>query len=88
MEGFGLSIVEAQLAGLRLLLSHGIPDDPLLPTASFCRLALSQGSKVWAMAAMELLRKAAPSRAGARAALGESPFAMDTALAALVSLHR
>jgi glycosyltransferase involved in cell wall biosynthesis len=33
MEGFGLAVVEAQLAGLRLLLSNGITDDPLLPTA-------------------------------------------------------
>ena len=29
VEGFGLAIVEAQLAGLRMLLSRGIPDDPL-----------------------------------------------------------
>ena len=45
VEGFGLAVVEAQLAGLRMLLSRGIPDDPLLPTASFRRLALSDGPK-------------------------------------------
>ena len=55
VEGFGLAVVEAQLAGLRMLLSRGIPDDPLLSTASFRRLALSEGPKVWAKAAMELL---------------------------------
>jgi len=88
VEGFGLAIVEAQLAGLPMLLSRGILEDPLLPTASFRRLALSDGPKVWAKAAMELLQHPAPSRADALAALRESPFAMDTALSDLVSLHK
>jgi hypothetical protein len=48
MEGFGLSVAEAQLAGLQMLLSRGIPDDPLLPSASFRRLPLSAGPKAWA----------------------------------------
>ena len=56
-EGFGLAIVEAQLAGLRMLLSYGILDDPLLPTAKFRRLTLSEGPDMWAKAAMELLTR-------------------------------
>jgi glycosyltransferase involved in cell wall biosynthesis len=88
VEGFGIAVVEAQLAGLPMLLSRGILDDPLLPTASFRRLALSDGPKVWAKAAMELLQHPAPSRAEALAALRESPFSMDTALSDLVSLHK
>ena len=87
VEGFGIAIVEAQLAGLRMLLSRGILDDPLLPTASFRRLALSDGPKVWAKAAMELMQNPAPPRAAALAALRESPFDMDTALSNLLSLH-
>jgi glycosyltransferase involved in cell wall biosynthesis len=88
VEGFGFAIVEAQLAGLRMLLSRGILDDPLMPTASFRRLALADGPKVWAKAAMELLEPPAPSRAAALAALRESPFDMDTALNDLVSLYK
>jgi glycosyltransferase involved in cell wall biosynthesis len=87
MEGFGLAVVEAQLAGLRMLLSRGIPDDPLLPTACFRRLPLSGGSKAWAIAAMELLRNPAPSRAAALAALRKSPMNMDQALNGLLALH-
>ncbi len=87
VEGFGLAVVEAQLAGLRMLLSHGIPDDPLLPTACFRRLPLSGGSKAWAIAAMDLLRDPAPSRAAALAALRESPMNMDQALDGLLALH-
>jgi glycosyltransferase involved in cell wall biosynthesis len=87
VEGFGLAIVEAQLAGLRMLLSRGILDDPLLPTASFRRLSLSDGRNVWAKAAMELLHDPQPSRAAALAALRESPMDMDRALAGLLKLH-
>jgi glycosyltransferase involved in cell wall biosynthesis len=88
VEGFGLAIVEAQLAGLQMLLSRGILDDPLLPTASFRRLALADGPQVWAKAAMELLDQPTPSRAAALAALRQSPFDMNTALNDLVSLHK
>lgn len=87
MEGFGLAVVEAQLAGLRLLLSRGIGDDPLLSTASFRRLALPDGPEVWAKAAIELLRHPVPSRDAALAALRESPMNMDQALKRLLELH-
>jgi glycosyltransferase involved in cell wall biosynthesis len=86
-EGFGLAVVEAQLAGLRMLLSRGILDDPLLPTASFCRLALSAGPKIWAESAIDLLRGLRPSRAAALAALKESPMDMDRSLKGLLQLY-
>jgi len=87
MEGFGLAVVEAQLSGLRMLLSRGIADDPLLPTAHFRRLALSAGPKAWAEAAMELLRDPAPSRVNTFAALRDSLMDMDRVLDGLVRLH-
>jgi len=87
MEGFGLAVVEAQLSGLRMLLSRGIADDPLLSTAHFRRVALSAGPKAWAEAAMELLRDPAPSRLNAFAALRNSPMDMDRALDGLVRLY-
>jgi glycosyltransferase involved in cell wall biosynthesis len=87
MEGFGLAVVEAQLAGLRMLLSRGVPDDPLLPTACFRHLPLSNGAAAWAIAAVELLESPAPSRAAALAALRGSPMNMDQALDGLLALH-
>jgi glycosyltransferase involved in cell wall biosynthesis len=87
LEGFGVAIVEAQLAGLRMLLSRGIVDDALLSTACFRRLALSDGPKLWAKAAMELLQGPVPSRAAALAALKASPMNMDQALKGLLELH-
>jgi glycosyltransferase involved in cell wall biosynthesis len=87
MEGFGLAVVEAQLAGLRLLLSRGIAADPLLPSASFRRLALADGAERWAKAALELLRAPRPSRQDALAALRQSPMDMDRAFNELLALH-
>jgi glycosyltransferase involved in cell wall biosynthesis len=86
-EGFGLAVVEAQLAGLRLLLSRGIPDDPLLPAARVRRLSLAEGPDAWASAAMELMAERAPSTSEAAAALAASPMDLDFALADLVALH-
>ena len=87
VEGFGLAVVEAQLAGLRMLLSRGILDDPLLPTASVCRLALSAGPKIWAESAIDLLLRLPPSRSAALAALKGSPMDMDRSLKGLLELH-
>lgn len=86
-EGFGLAVVEAQLAGLRLLLSQGIPDDPLLPSARFRRLALSDGAKAWAEAAVALMNEPAPTAVDAVADLKRSPMDMAHALAELLLLH-
>ena len=87
MEGFGLAVVDAQLAGIGMLLSEGIGDDPLLPTANFRRLPLAAGSKAWAEAAMELLHRPASSPTKALAALRESPMDMDRALNGLMGLY-
>jgi glycosyltransferase involved in cell wall biosynthesis len=88
LEGFGLAVLEAQLAGLRLLVSEGVADDPLLPTAVMRRQSLSAGASAWAKTALELLRGPAPSRADALTALARSPMDMNRALADLLALHR
>jgi len=87
MEGFGLAVVEAQLAGLHMLLSQGIPNDPLLPTASYRRLPLAAGADAWANAGIELLATPAKSRAEVLAAFEKSPMQMDRGLEELVRLH-
>jgi glycosyltransferase involved in cell wall biosynthesis len=87
MEGFGIAVVEAQLAGLRLLLSHGIADDPLLATAVYRRLPLDAGAVAWARTACELWNAPAPSKAATLAALRASPMDMDHALEQLLALH-
>ena len=87
VEAFGIAVVEAQLAGLRMLLSRGILDDPLLPTAVFRRLSLADPPTAWAEAALEMLEGPPPSRTGALAAHRESPMDMDRALGNLLDLY-
>ena len=87
MEGFGIAVVEAQLAGLRLLLSLGVSDAPILPDAAWRRLSLHDGAEVWADAAAELWAAPPPSREATLAAFHASPMDLDHALADLMRLH-
>ena len=64
MEGFGIAVVEAQLAGLRLLLSLGVSDAPILPGASCRRLSLDDGADAWGAAAARALAGADPFAGG------------------------
>lgn len=87
LEGFGLAVLEAQLAGLRMLLSAAIADDPLLPSAVYERLPIAAGAAAWADAALRLIRRDATSSAKARGDLRNSPMDLDRALASLMALH-
>lgn len=87
LEGLGLVIVEAQLAGLRLLLSRAVPDDALLPEAVAAHLSLRQPAIDWARRAIELLRIDTPRREAMQAILASSAFDMDFALDDLVRMH-
>ena len=87
MEGLGIVVVEAQLAGLRMLLSRGIADDPLLPGAVFRRLPLAAGPANWAKAAMDLRNQTPRRRQETEELLTQSPFDMDFALEDLLRLY-
>jgi glycosyltransferase involved in cell wall biosynthesis len=86
-EGFGVAVVEAQLAGLRLLLSLGVSDAPILAGAAWRRLSLEGGVEAWAEAAVQLWNRPAPSREAALAALRASPMDLDHALDDMLALH-
>jgi glycosyltransferase involved in cell wall biosynthesis len=86
-EGFGVAVVEAQLSGLRLLISRGVSDTPILAGAVWRRLSLDDGAEAWADAAAALWAEPAPSRAAALAALRASPMDLDRALDDLLGLY-
>jgi glycosyltransferase involved in cell wall biosynthesis len=86
-EGLGIAVVEAQLAGLHLIISRGISVDALLPTASALRLSLALTPTEWAASALAMVHHDPHPRQAALADLAASPFAMDTALEALLKLH-
>ena len=88
MEGFGIAVVEAQLAGLRLLLSNGIPDDSLLPGSCVRRLSLAEPASIWAQAAHAQLAEVPPTCEQAARALADSLMDMNRALGELLQLHQ
>jgi glycosyltransferase EpsF len=87
MEGFGLVALEAQLAGLRLLLSKGIPDDVFLPSSCHRQLALSEPAEIWAREAKALLNSPPPAREEVAASLAKTRMAQNTAFAELLGLY-
>jgi glycosyltransferase involved in cell wall biosynthesis len=87
-EGLGLVVVEAQAAGLRALLSRGIPDDAIVLTEQCDVLPLSDGAAAWASAVRSILSR---PRADARAsvdAIDASRFSLRAGFDSLVALHR
>lgn len=87
LEGFGMAVVEAQLAGLRILISNGVSDAPILPSAVWRRVPLDRGPDAWAAAALEMWYSAAPSRQTALQSFRASPLDMDYALKDLLDLY-
>jgi glycosyltransferase involved in cell wall biosynthesis len=87
LEGLGIAVIEAQVAGLRLLLSQGIPDDPLLKEAVCARLSLADGPQRWAKEAIRLGKATPPSAAKMQQILAQSPFDMDFSLRDLLNLY-
>ncbi len=88
MEGFGLVALEAQLAGLRLLLSKGIPDDALLPGSCYRRLSVNEPAALWAKEAQYLMKQIPPTREEAAEALADTSLEQKTAFAELLGLYQ
>lgn len=86
-EGFGLAVVEAQLAGLPVLVSHGIPDEALLEGARSIRLSSAESVERWAAEAGRLLTVGWQSPVELLERFKESPLAMGHALSLLGRIH-
>lgn len=87
MEGLGIAVLEAQLAGLRLLLSKGIADDALLPRSVWRRLGLSDTAEEWAKAGLAMWMETPPSGPETAKTLANSPFDLEFALRDLFKLY-
>jgi len=87
MEGFGLVALEAQLAGLPLLLSKGIPDDAVLPGSVVRRLSVKEPAGRWAREAQEIVSLARPGREEASATLAMTRMDQRAAIRELLELY-
>ena len=87
-EGLGLVVVEAQAAGLPMLLSHGIPTDAIIDESLCVRLSLESGAATWADHALRLLREPRPDAARAVATIEASPFSLVNGYDHLRAIYR
>lgn len=87
MEGLGLGIVEAQAAGLPVLMSRGVPEEAIVVPELVMVLPLAAGPQAWAQEAMEILNREHPARAESRARVEASSFSMAAGASNLMALY-
>ena len=86
-EGLGLGIVEAQAAGLPILMSQSVPGEAIVVSELVKVFPLAAGANLWARAAVELLRRPRPAFAESRARVESSSFSMAQGVANLMALY-
>ncbi len=73
-EGLGLGTVEAQAAGLPVLMSRNVPAEAVVIPELVTILPLSTGAQAWAGAVIELLNRVRPTKDEALAKVQASSF--------------
>ena len=87
-EGLGLVLVEAQAAGLPVLLSRGAPEDAIVIPELAQILPLASGTVAWARRAAECLAKPIPDRHASLKKVEDSPFTLTKSASALTELYQ
>ena len=86
-EGFGLVVLEAQAAGLRILISDGISTEPVLEGSVWRQVPLAAGARAWADAAAGLLQIPKLDDNAVREMFAQSLFDLDRAVNDLHTIY-
>jgi glycosyltransferase involved in cell wall biosynthesis len=86
-EGLGLGIVEAQAAGLPILMSRSVPEEAIVVPELVEMLPLSAGAKAWAEAAINTLACRSNNREESLRMVAASSFSMPRAVSELIALY-
>ena len=86
-EGLGLGIVEAQAAGLPILMSRSVPEEAIVVPDLVQILPLSAGPKAWAETALKALREPHLPRSESLARVQASSFSLKQGVANLMALY-
>jgi glycosyltransferase involved in cell wall biosynthesis len=86
-EGLGLGIIEAQAAGLPILMSRSVPDDAIEIEDLVTVLPLAAGSDAWAEAARLILSRERPDRRRCLATIEASRFSLDAGTRNIMELY-
>lgn len=88
MEGLGLGIVEAQAAGLPVLMSRSVPEEAIVVPELVTVLPLAAGPQAWAQTSIEILNRQPPAQAESRARVEASSFSMTAGVSNMMALYR
>ena len=86
-EGLGLGIVEAQAAGLPVLMSRNVPEEAVVVPELVKTLPLPEGPQRWAEAVVALLHRARPARHESLARVEASSFSIEQSADNIVALY-
>jgi len=86
-EGLGLGIVEAQAAGLPILMSLSVPEEAIVVPELVQVLPLAIGAQQWANAVAGILSLPRPNREAAQDKVASSSFSMAAGVSNLVMLY-
>ncbi len=86
-EGLGLGIVEAQAAGLPILMSRSVPDDAIVIPELVSVMPLADGARAWAASASAILSSLHMSRIEALWRADASPFSLRAGTANVIALY-
>jgi glycosyltransferase involved in cell wall biosynthesis len=86
-EGLGLGIVEAQAAGLPILMSRSVPEEAIVVPELVEVLPLAAGALQWANAVAGILSRPRPDREAAQNKVASSSFSMAAGVSSLVALY-
>jgi len=86
-EGLGLGIVEAQAAGLPILMSRSVPAEAVVVAELVRVLPLSSGAQTWANAALAHMNRPRPGFKESLSRVESSSFSMAQGVANLMALY-
>lgn len=87
-EGLGLAIVEAQAAGLPVLMSLNVPEEAIVVPELIDVLPLAAGAAIWADRVMAALNRTHPEGVEALAKVADSTFSISRSAANIASLYQ
>lgn len=86
-EGLGLGIVEAQAAGLPVLMSRAVPEEAIVVPELVDVLPLSAGPRAWADRCRVILGRDCPARSESLRRVEASSFSMKNGVSNLMALY-
>lgn len=86
-EGLGLAIVEAQAAGLPVVMSRSVPNDAIVIPEIVSVVPLAKGAGAWGREAFRILNKPRLAREDALARIERSPFSLAAATRNTMALY-